>query len=316
MTAGEFQEFMITVGYRYNEKSKSAFNTFEGFHAIINFNEDESRYALRMSAGTAENTNVKEVNEILHKFASENKTFITHAVYKNKKVQMNIKMTVDSDVDKERLKATAKFITELCRSGKLVPICRICSRPQKTGLYVVGRELAAICEPCVAKKRRQYEHRRDMFIKKKQNMPAGIFGAIFGAVLGSLIYILLYQFITMYGAGSIFIAVLSFTGFVVCGKRATRKSAVICEIISAVSFAAAEYLSLVAAMAIEIERLSGGIAVSESLRATNMSFLEQSYVKSILIEFGIGIAVMIVTGILYFLKRKYTRPLKISKNIL
>ena len=44
MTESEFQEFMITVGYRYNEKTKSAFNSFEGFKTIIEFSQKDNKY--------------------------------------------------------------------------------------------------------------------------------------------------------------------------------------------------------------------------------------------------------------------------------
>lgn len=147
-------------------------------------------------------------------------------------------------------------------------------------------------------------------------MPGGLVGASFGAVLGAVVYILVYQFIPMYGAGSGMIISLSFAGFVVTGRRATRKSAVICTILSVLIFAAAEYAAIVANMAILIERQGGGIALSEAIDATNSGFGDSYYTGSVLLDMGIGIAVMVIIGIAYFLKRKYTRPLKISKNIL
>ena len=52
MTESEFQEFMITVGYRYNEKTRCAFNSFEGFKTIISFSQKENKYSLRVKAGT------------------------------------------------------------------------------------------------------------------------------------------------------------------------------------------------------------------------------------------------------------------------
>lgn len=316
VTVGEFQEFIITLGYRYNEKTKFAFNSFEGFHSIIHFNDEENRYFFNMSAGISAEGNIKEIDEMLKNFWTENKSFVTYAAYHKKQIKIHIKITIDSDVDKEHLKTTAKFVTSLYKSGKLVSICRICSREKKTGIYIVGRECMAICDSCVSRKKRLYEKRKNMFIKKKQNMTAGLFGAFFGSVLGLLIYVILYQIFPMYGIGSAVIAVLSFGGFVLCGKRATKKSGIICTIMSVIMFAAAEYSALVAAMEIEIEKLSGGIALTESIHATNASFIEMSYTSDILIETGIGTGVIIVVGILYFLKRKYTRPLKISKNLL
>lgn len=120
----------------------------------------------------------------------------------------------------------------------------------------------------------------------------------------------------MYGIGSGFIISLSFAGFVVTGKRATKLSAVICTVISVLIFAAAEYAAIVANMAILIEQQGGGIALSEAIEATNSGFGDNYYTGTVLLDIGIGIAVMLIIGFAYFLKRKYTRPLKISKNIL
>ena len=60
MTESEFQEFMITVGYRYNEKTKTAFNSFEGFRNLIVFNEKENRYSLALDCvGKSFTTSIK-----------------------------------------------------------------------------------------------------------------------------------------------------------------------------------------------------------------------------------------------------------------
>lgn len=316
MTESEFQEFMITVGYRYCEKAATAFNSFEGFHTRIQFNEKEKRYSLLLSAGTNTSNDAIDVQNMLKEFSALHKNCITKAVYADKKININLKMTVDSEIDKNELKETAKFIIELCKSEKIIPLCSVCFRNKKTGLYIVGRELMPMCDLCVARKRRRYEYKKNVFDKKTQNMPAGIAGAVFGALLGAAVYVLLYQFLNMYGTGSLFIVFLSFVGFVVTGQRATRKSAVICEIISAVIFVMAEYISLVANMSILIEQKGGGIAVSEAIQATNMSFGDMSFLFSAGLDIAIGFAVMAIAGLVYFLKRKYTRPLKISKNIL
>ena len=313
MTESEFQEFLITVGYRYNKKSRSAFNTYDGFHTIIEFRTDENRYAIRLSAMTEDQNTV---TTMLKEFASENKDFVTRASYKKHTVSLAVRMSVDSEVDRERLKKAASFMMELCKSEKLTPVCMVCSRNKKTGLYVVGQELTAICDRCIVRKRRQYEYRRDMFDKKTQNMPAGMIGAFFGAALGASLYVLIYQIFSFWGIPAGLIAAFCFGGFVVTGERATKLSAVICGAVSFLFFLVAEYSALVLGMSILIESEDGGIAVTEAMEMTNVSLMDISYLNSILIEIAIGAAAMIIVGIVYFLKRVFTRPLKISKNIL
>ena len=307
---------MITVGYRYNEKSKSAFNTFEGFHAIIEFNEKENRYNMSMGAVSANSSEASVIQTKIRDFYSDHKNNIIKAEYRNKSVHVSLKMTIDSDIDKSELKDLARFVIELCKTKKISPICKVCSRQRKTGLYVVGRSLTPICDTCVTRKRRQYEHRKNIFIKKKQNMLTGLIGAVFGAIFGAAIYVFLYQLLPSYGIAGGIILILAFVGFVVTGKRATKKSAVICVIISVITLLMSEYAAIVANMAILIEKAGGGIALSEAISATNAGFSDMSYTSSFLMDIGIGTAVMIVIGVIYFLKRKYTRPLKISKNVL
>lgn len=316
MTESEFQEFIITIGYRYCEKAKTAFNSFENFHTRIEFNVKENRYVFLLSADISKQSSINEIKSSLKEFHSEHKTNVLKSVYDNKTIYISLKTTIDSDIDKDELKQTAKFIMDLCKSGKIIPICKICSRKKQTGLYIVGREIVPMCDLCTAKKRRQYEHRKNIFELKKQNMPGGICGAVFGALLGAVIYIFLYQLIPLYGTAAIFIVTLSFTGFVIAGQRATRKSAVICIFISIAILLLAEYTAIVANMAILIEQEGGGIAVSEAINAIAMSLTDRDYLFSVLFDIATGIVIINLTGVIYFLKRKYTRPLKISKNIL
>ncbi len=317
MTESEFQEFIITIGYRYNEKTKTAFNSFEGFHALIRFSEQENRYALTMSAGANNSADAAEAVKRIKEFYEEHKNYIIKAEFKKRSINIYVKMTVDSQTDKEELKEAARFIIELCKSEKIVPVCKVCGRHRETGVYIIGKEMCAVCSRCINRKRRQYVHRRNVFEKKKQNMPAGIVGALFGGALGAAVYILIYQLLPTYGAAAAAIVVLSYMGFVVTGSRATKKSAVICTALSVVIFVLAEYAAVVANMAIIIERNGGGIAVSEAITVINNSiFVDGSYLVPILVDLGVGVGVMIVVGVAYFLKRKYTRPLKISDNLL
>lgn len=316
MTEGEFQECMIILGYRYNEKSGTAFNSFEGFRNLIMFVETENRYVLYLDCSCSGTQELESVNEKLKKFHEDHKNYVLKAEYKKHRINIVLKMTIDSDIDKDELKALVHFMTELCKSGEIIPVCRVCARNRKTGLYVVGKEVMPICEACVGRKRRLYEKRRNVFLNKTQNMPGGIAGAVFGAFLGAAVYVLLYQLFPMYGTGSLVISVLSFLGFIVTGIRATRKSAVICIIISCAVFFAAEYAALVFSSAISIEHLGGGIAIAEAVRITNFSLQDGGYLFSILPEIIIGIALIMLSGLVYLIKRSKTRPTKISKNIL
>ncbi len=313
MTEGEFQEFLITVGYRYNSKAKTGFNTFEGFHTIVHFLAPENRYTFVLDAVSEDTVSLTGK---LKEFFNDNKSFLVRAFYKDKRIRMQVRMTVDSDIDREHLKEVTHFLIDLCKSGLITPVCRVCGKNRKTGIYIIGSELTPICDKCITRKQRQYEHRRDMFIKKKQNMPAGIAGALFGALLGASLYVLLYQFWAGYGIWAGLIVTSIFCGFVVAGKRATRRSAVICEILAFLTLLAAEYVATVANMAILIERNGGGIAVTEAIEIANTSLSNYSIMNTIVLEILIGTGVMVLIGVLYFIKRSVTRPNKISKNLL
>ncbi len=313
VTESEFHELMITVGYRYEKKSQSAFNSFEGFRTIIEFNKKDNKYSLRVKAGTDD---ISLLKQKLKSYADSHKNHVIKAKYADKYIRINIRMTIDSEIDKNELKQLVHFMTELFKSGTLVPLCSVCSRNRKTGLYIIGTELCAVCDKCLARKQRQYEIRRNRFVMKKQNMPLGLIGAVFGAFLGASVYILLYQFMPTFGMGGVIIIIPSFIGFVITGKRATVQSAVVCAVISWLIYILAEYTAIVANMAVLIERAGGGIAVSEAMEVINASFSDTSYLMPIIDEIIMGTIFMAITGGIYFLKRSLTRPFKISNNIL
>ena len=116
--------------------------------------------------------------------------------------------------------------------------------------------------------------------------------------------------------GGVMVIIPSFIGFVITGRRATVQSAVICAVISWLIYILAEYVAIVANMAVLIEREGGGIAVSEAMEVINASFSDTSYLLPIVNEIIFGTVLMAITGGIYFLKRSLTRPFKISKNIL
>lgn len=315
LTESEFQEFIITLGYRYHEKTKTAFNTFEGFHCLIGFAEPESRYVLRLSCEPKDGTSMA-ITDALKQFQSEHKESVTRVGFKRRHITIELKMTIDSDIDKEILRALVHFMTLLCKSEQLVSLCEVCGRQRKSGVYAVGREIMPICDACVSRKRRLYEKRRELFEQKRQNMAAGIGGAIFGAVLGALLNVLLYQIFPVRGIWSILIALLTFAGFVVTGQRATKKSGLICVAIAVLFYTASEYAAMVLETAIFIEREGGGMAVAEAIAITHSGLTDQSYLMNFLMELLIGFGLILITGAAYFLKRKFTRPMKISRNLL
>ena len=313
MTESEFQEFMITVGYRYNEKTKSAFNSFEGFKTIIEFSQKDNKYFLRVKAGTDD---LKTLSRKLKNYAAAHKNHVTKAKYSDRYIKISIRMTIDSDIDKNELKQLVHFMTEMFKSGMIKPLCAVCSRERKTGLYVVGTRLTPMCDKCLARKLRQYEIRKNKFVTKKQNMALGLIGAVFGAALGASVYILLYQLIPTFCMGGVLVIIPSFIGFVVTGKRATIQSAVICAVLSWLIYILAEYVAIIANMAVLIEQAGGGIAVSEAVNVINSSLADTLYLMPIIDTVIKSSLLMVLTGIIYFLKRNFTRPFKISKNIL
>ena len=313
MTESEFQEFMITVGYRYNEKTKSAFNSFEGFRTVIEFGQTDNKYFLKVKAGTDETAVIRQK---LKDYANAHKNHVTKAKYTDRYIKITVRMTIDSDIDKEELRQLVHFMTEMFKSGIIKPLCAICSRERKTGLYVVGTKLTPMCDKCLARKLRQYEIRKNKFITKKQNMTLGLIGAVFGAALGASVYILLYQLMPTFCMGGVMVIIPSFIGFVVTGRRATVKSAVICAVLSWLIYILAEYTAIIANMAILIEQAGGGIAVSEAVDVINASLADTTYLMPIVTNIIFSSLFMALIGMIYFLKRNFTRPFKISQNIL
>ena len=312
MRESEFQEFIITLGYRYNEKTKTAFNSFEGFHTMVEFGEKDNRYSFSLDCAPKGGNELSALNERLRKYQTEHKNYVTRAVYKKKHINITLKMTIDSDIDKEEIRELVRLMTELYKSEWLEPLCHVCGRNRKTGIHVVGTELMAVCEKCAARKRKIHDRRVQQVSMKTQNMPAGLIGAVFGAVLGSALYVLMYQITPLFGVWSPIIPALCFAGFVIAGDRATKKSGIICNIIAAVCFLAAEYAAMIFSAAVLIEREGGGFALEEAVGISNSGLFS----LQVLIETGVGLGLIAASGLAYYLKRVLTRPMKISRNIL
>ncbi len=316
MTENEFQECMITLGYRYHKKTKTAFNSFEGFHCLIQFGQKENRYILRLDCEPQSNQDLEGLKNTLRQYREHHKEYVVRIHYGRRQILISLRKTIDSEIDREQLRALVHFLTELCKSDQLHPLCRVCARKKKTGVYAMGKELVPICDSCIVRKRRLFERRRDLFEKKKQCMAGGLIGAVFGAMLGALIHVLLYQYFPLYGLSGALVAVLCFMGFVVTGKRANKISAVICAVIAALAFLLAEYLSVVLQTAIDIERQGGGIAVSEAIDIIRQSVEAPEGLQPYVTDTCVGIGAIVLVGFLYFLKRRYTRPTRLSKNLL
>ena len=316
MTESEFQECIITLGYRYNQKTRTAFNSFEGFHALLKFAEKEGRYTLRLECCAKSVDDAASVADSLKAFREENREYVSKAKYKRKYISVEIKKTVDSEIDREELKSLVHFITEICKSDHLKPLCRVCARERKTGVYVIGKEVVPVCDSCAVRKRRLFEKRLELFETKKQSWIGGIIGAFFGASLRGAIYVFIYQFINLYGISAVAIPLLCFFGFVAVGQRATKISGIICAVISILIFMLSEYISMVVQMAVGIERDDGGIEVARSIEYINVSLQDSDTLMSYMPEVLIGVGAILLTGFVYFLKRKFTRPMRISKNIL
>ena len=75
---------MITVGYRYEKKSKSAFNSFEGFRTIIEFNKKDNKYSLRVKAGTDD---ISLLKQKLKSYADSHKNHVIKAKYADKYIR-------------------------------------------------------------------------------------------------------------------------------------------------------------------------------------------------------------------------------------
>ena len=75
---------MITVGYRYNEKLKFAFNSFEGFRTVIKFSENKNRYFLTVKTGTS---SIAELKKKLQNYEFEHKNYVSRAKYSKKYIE-------------------------------------------------------------------------------------------------------------------------------------------------------------------------------------------------------------------------------------
>ncbi len=320
MTESEFEEFVITLGMQYYKPSAAAHGRIDGFETILRFSQRQGRYILSIGAGTEEKDKEHELNGQLNRLAAENNK-IFFARFENHVLQIDMKMTVNSEIDRSTIKDSIGKALGFCKDLKMVPYCKYCGQPKRIGFFTLGGTFDTMCEDCFNVK----SSALDAKLKKrnqKTRFGRGFLGSIVALALGTVLYIILYLFNIRLGLGSIILIFGALFAFAFWGRRHTFKSVLVCMVLSWLFLLAAEYLSYITEFAAELIEEMGVPyadffwAVNEAVYWLNTHILTWSVYSSLLLNIGIGTGLILIFGTSFAIGYKfYCRPYIKSERI-
>lgn len=304
MTESEFEEFVITLGMQYYKPDNAAYGRIDGFETILRFSERQGRYIFLVGAGAEERDNEQELNAQLNRLAAaNNKIFL--ARFENHTIQVDMKMTINSEIDRGTIKESISKVFGFCKDLKILPFCKYCGQQKKTGFFTLGGAFDAMCEDCFNIK----SPILDKKLKRRNQKPRfgrGLLGSIAALILSTIIYIVLYLFNIRMGLGSIILVIAALFAFVLFGKRHTAKSILACMVLSWLFLLAAEYISYVAEFSKDLSVPYADMfwAVDEAIRFVHTHILTSAVYGIMLVNIAIGTGLIAVFGALFALGYK------------
>ncbi|MGN0537173.1 MAG: hypothetical protein ACI4M3_04285 [Acutalibacteraceae bacterium] len=316
MTESEFEEFVITLGMQYYKPDSTAYGRIDGFETILRFSERQGRYVFLVGAGAEKKENEQELNTQLSRLAaSNNKIFF--ARFENHTIQIDVKMTVNSEIDRTTIRESISKVFGFCKDLKILPFCKYCGQQKKTGFFTLGGAFDAMCEDC-------FNIRGPVLDKKlkKRNQKCrfgrGLLGSIAALILSTVIYVVLYLFNIRMGLCSIVLIAAALFAFVLFGKRHTAKSVLACMALSWLFLLAAEYISYVAEFAKDLSVPYADMfwAVDEAIRFVHTHILTSAVYGTMLVNIAVGTGLILILGALFALGYKaFCRPYIKSEKI-
>lgn len=303
MTESEFEEFIITLGMKYYAPDDTAYGYVEGFQMILRFLERQRRYVLLIGAGSENNS--QKLNGLLHKFATDRKSKVMYAQFEENTIQVCIKMTVDSEIDRLSIKDCIGAVFCFCKELEISPFCKYCGKQKRSQFYTIGGEFDAMCEECFNLK----SPSADKKLKKKnrkQKFGLGLTGAFAGAFVGNIVYVLLYILGFKMGLGGMVIVLAALFGFILSGKRHSKKSVAACMGLSWIFLLLAEYISNIAAFALDVYNLGGSWAIGEAVAWVNTHLVLPEVYGEILTNIGVGTFLILIFGAVFAMIYKAT----------
>lgn len=303
MTESEFEEFIITLGMKYYAPDSTAYGYVEGFQMILRFLERQRRYVLLIGAGSENDT--QKLNSLLHKFAADRKSKVVYAQFEENTIQVCIKMTVDSEIDRLSIKDSIGAVFCFCKELEVSSLCKYCGKQKKSQFYTIGGDFDAMCEECFNLK----SSSADKKLKKKnrkQKFGFGLIGALIGAFVGVNAYILLYVLGFKIGLGGIIIILAALFGFALLGKRHNKKSVIVCMGVSWFFLLLAEYISNIATFALDVYNLGGSWAIGEAVAWVNTHLLLPEVYNEILKNIAVGTFLILIFGAVFAMLYKAT----------
>lgn len=265
-------------GFRLNEEVSAMYGRMNGINVLIQPFIMPETHRVTVQVDIPDNLDRDEFLQELREI-SDLYPFVTYIGYLSDHV-IALHMNTLGDSDRENLAVVMEALTKKCEERGLYSCCEFCQN-RGSLLYVsLNGDIKQVCENCADEIQKTVTAAKPL----KENVFLGIIGAVIGTFIGSLLWILLDQIGFIAGIAGYAIVYCGIMGYEKLGKRISKKSIIICIILSILTV----FLADVASIGITMFREVDGISLLQSFLILPFVLGESEILKSLIINLVIG----------------------------
>lgn len=226
----DYQLLSALIGLSFNKKSKTFYGQKEGFPVIVHDATVKKTNLFLVIVSARPTTEGLTINDV-RQFIAEN-PFSTLEP-KQSQVAMLIKSSQYPEELYQTIQKSINTLVSLLQSKRYEPCCASCGQNVGTSVYSISDAhlndtYLSLCPACINSVKINMAYDRQ---KKHENVLGGIAGALLGSVIGATLILLLALLGWISVILGFVMAVCTFKGYVLLGKKMTKKGIVICTLI-------------------------------------------------------------------------------------
>lgn len=227
-----YKKLAVLMGFSFDKKSKILYGQKDGFSIIIdapNYKEPY-RFVVHVSArATSDEMTKQDIWQFMRQFTTENP--ITTLEREHNLVLMAMGKETNQQQLYQKLQKSINALISFLRLKGFEPCCASCGQNVETSVYSVGalygKGYISMCPACVSKMKTDIAYENFL---KHENILGGIAGALLGSVIGAVLILLLAQLRLISVILGFAMAICTFRGYTLLGKKMTKKGIVICTL--------------------------------------------------------------------------------------
>lgn len=223
----DYQFLAALLGLSLDKKSKTIYGQKNGFPVIARDSSFKKTNRLVMIVSAKPTADGITLNDI-RQFTSENP--FASLELKPNQILMKYESMQDQEQMYKTLRQSVNALISLLQSKRFEPCCASCGQNVETSVYSITDShltdaYASICPACINRIKVDIAYEKQ---QKHENILGGIAGALLGSAIGAVLILLLAQLGRVSVILGFIMAVCTFKGYALLGRKMTKKGIVIC----------------------------------------------------------------------------------------